>query len=670
MTAEGESVSAPTDTTYHLSCYISPPDRLSVLAPRHDQNIALWRSRGSQFELVRIWEFERISGQKHHYWPLFTVDRYEGVMAKLLATEGLSLDDVSSSWGTPGLPHFAEIELPAGTDDFPVHSLAHLYGGLLLDNEVFQNQTIIGMAIDGRPDFGLDRTEKKYWYVGCTSRKGVVNFAPVESPAPIYDAASSVFSSEPGTLMALASACLTEMVFDTDAAVKSLDLFGGRRIPLVDTMPFVQSVTREAESQLSTMELDGRFTVEEHLRSAVMKVIQEACELIVVRNIDRLLASEGVDPREAYLSLSGGFALNCPTNSFLLRHYGFKGLLTPPCANDSGQSLGLGLLGLLGTGHRPDGDARLKTPYHGSPLTDVETALQQFDGFVEDVQPFTGDQFVEDICRGPLVWAEGAAEIGPRALGHRSILADPRSPRSKSLLNEWKMRQWWRPVAPIVLEEHTGEWFEEPWSSPYMLQTAYVHKSKRHLVPAILHLDDSARHQTLAFDTNPLLHQAIEAFRVATGIPMLCNTSLNEKAEPIVDTAAQALSFALRKGVGVAYVGGRRVQLRADTGDEGSAAARRHPRRQDLFAGQEHERDLIWNSWLDQGYSTTAMVLMSRSPELQDQALAPPALVNQLADLGIARDGSGTLALAGAKHSRMFGPTSSFDPDSQEGATF
>jgi len=670
VTAEGESVSAPTDTTYHLSCYISPPDRLSVLAPRHDQNIALWRSRGSQFELVRIWEFERISGQKHHYWPLFTVDRYEGVMAKLLATEGLSLDDVSSSWGTPGLPHFAEIELPAGTDDFPVHSLAHLYGGLLLDNEVFQNQTIIGMAIDGRPDFGLDLTEKKYWYVGCTSRKGVVNFAPVESPAPIYDAASSVFSSEPGTLMALASACLTEMVFDTDAAVKSLDLFGGRRIPLVDTMPFVQSVTREAESQLSTMELDGRFTVEEHLRSAVMKVIQEACELIVVRNIDRLLASEGVDPREAYLSLSGGFALNCPTNSFLLRHYGFKGLLTPPCANDSGQSLGLGLLGLLGTGHRPDGDARLKTPYHGSPLTDVETALQQFDGFVEDVQPFTGDQFVEDICRGPLVWAEGAAEIGPRALGHRSILADPRSPRSKSLLNEWKMRQWWRPVAPIVLEEHTGEWFEEPWSSPYMLQTAYVHKSKRHLVPAILHLDDSARHQTLAFDTNPLLHQAIEAFRVATGIPMLCNTSLNEKAEPIVDTAAQALSFALRKGVGVAYVGGRRVQLRADTGDEGSAAARRHPRRQDLFAGQEHERDLIWNSWLDQGYSTTAMVLMSRSPELQDQALAPPALVNQLADLGIARDGSGTLALAGAKHSRMFGPTSSFDPDSQEGATF
>ncbi len=670
MTADGKSVSAPSDTTYHLSCYISPPNRLSVLAPRHDQNIALWRCRGSRFELVRIWELERISGQKHHYWPVFTVDRYERVIAELLATEGLSLDDVSSSWGTPGLPHFAEIALPAGTDAFPVHNLAHLYSGLLLDNEIFQNHTIIGMAIDGRPDFGLDRTEKKYWYAGCTSRKGVVRFAPVESPAPIYDAASSVFSSEPGTLMALASACPTKMAFDTDAAVKSLELFGGRRIPLVETLPFLQSVTREAESQLSTMELDGRFTVVEHLRSAVMKVVQKACELIMVRNIDRVLASEGVDPREAYLSLSGGFALNCPTNSFLLRRYGFKGLLTPPCANDSGQSFGLGLLGLLGTGHRPDGDGRLKTPYHGSELTDVEAALQQFNGFVENVRPFTGDQFVEDICREPLVWADGAAEIGPRALGHRSILADPRSPRSKSLLNEWKRRQWWRPVAPIVLEEHTGEWFEEPWPSPYMLQTAYVHESKRHLVPAILHLDDSARHQTLAFETNPLLHQAIEAFRVATGIPMVCNTSLNEKAEPIVDTAAQALSFALRKGIAVAYVGGHRIQLRADTGSEGPTAARRHARRQELFAGQEHQRDLIWNAWLDKGYSTTAMVLVSRSPELQDQALAPPALVNQLADLAIARDGSGTLALAGAKYSRMFGPTSSFDPDSQEGATF
>jgi carbamoyltransferase len=663
-------VTARPEMKYFLSCYLSSPNSLSVIAPRHDQNIALWRTSGSRVELVRVWELERISGQKHHYWPLFAVDRYNRVLAELLATEGLSLGDVSSSWGTPGLPGHSEIRLPVGTEDFPVHSLAHLYSGLLLDSELFRSQTIVGIAVDGRPDFGLDQEGKKYWYAGCISNKGDVSYVPVESPAPIYDAATSEFGSEPGTLMALASACPTEIAFDTEGAMQKLELYGGRRVPLVDTLVFLGAVIRSAESQLSSLELDSRFTAQEHLQSAVMKVVQTACEIVMVRNMDRLLNLGAVDPSEAYLSLSGGFALNCPTNSFLLHRYGFKGLLIPPCANDSGQALGLGLLALHGTGHLPDGDFRLETPYHGSELTDVESALKQFDGLVEDVQPFTDTQFVEDICRGPLVWADGAAEIGPRALGHRSILADPRSPRSKDQLNAWKNRQWWRPVAPIVLEEHTGEWFEEPESSPYMLQTAYVRECKRELVPAILHLDNSARHQTLTSDTNPLLHQAIEAFRLRTGIPMLCNTSLNEKGEPIVDTAAQALSFAARKNVAIAYIAGLRVQLRTDACSQGPTASHRHARQHELFADQEQERDIIWDSWLRSGYSTTAMVLMSRSPELRDQEVATPEMVNQLADVATARDESGTLALAAAKHARMFGPTAIFDPDSQEGANF
>ncbi|MER5950473.1 carbamoyltransferase C-terminal domain-containing protein [Streptomyces sp. NPDC001904] len=658
------------DATYFLSSYISPPDSLSVIAPRHDQNIALWCSRDSQVELVRVWELERISGQKHHFWPLFTVDRYNRVLSELLATEGLTLEDVSTSWGTPGLPHHTEIQLPADSEEFPVHSLAHLYSGLLLDSEVFRNETIIGLALDGRPDFGLDQTSKKYWYTGCVSDKGNVNFAPVESPAPIYDAASTEFSKEPGTLMALASACPTEIAFDTEAAVQDLQLFGGRRVPLVDTLPFVQGIVREAESQLRSRELDSRFTEQEHLQSAVMKVVQTACELVMVRNVDQLLASGGVDPRQAYLSLSGGFALNCPTNSFLLRRYGFKGLLIPPSANDTGQALGIGLLGFVGTGQLPAADFCLKSPYYGSEATDIEAALKHFDDFIDDVQDFTEAQFVEDVSRGPLVWVDGAAEIGPRALGHRSILADPRSSQSKDLLNDWKSRQWWRPVAPIVLEEHSGEWFEDPWPSPYMLETAYVREDKRDLVPAILHLDNSARRQTLTSETNPLLHRAIEAFRQSTGIPMLCNTSLNDKGEPIVDTAAQALNFAIRKGASVAYISGRRVQLRPDAQSPRSAPTERHPRREDLFAGQEQDRDKIWESWLESGYSTTAMVLMSRSPELRDQQLAKPSVVNQLADVATARDESGTLALAGDKHSRMFGPSAVFDPASQEGAAF
>lgn len=668
--AEGEIVTVRSDARYFLSSYISSPSSMSVIATRHDQNIALWRVCGSRIELVRVWELERISGQKHHYWPLFTVDRYSQVLAELLGTEGLTLDDVTASWGTPGLPHYADLPLPAGSQNFPVHSLSHLYSGLLMDSEIFREQTIVGIAVDGRPDFGLDQASKKYWYAGCVAHKGDVTFAAVESPAPIYDAAEAEFGKEPGTLMALASACPTQIVFDTEAAVDELQLFGGRRIPLLDTLPFVQDVISAAEAQLAALELDSSFSAQEHLQSAVMKVVQSACELVMVRNVDRLLTLGSVNPREAYLSLSGGFALNCPTNSFLLRRYGFKGLLTPPSANDSGQALGLGLLGLIGAGELPVGDFRLATPYHGSPISDVEAALQYYQAFIEDVREFSPAEFVEDICRGPLVWADGAAEIGPRALGHRSILADPRSPQSKDQLNKWKGRQWWRPVAPIVLEEHTGEWFENSRPSPYMLQTVDVRESKRNLVPAVVHLDGSARHQTLTREADSLLYQAVEAFRESTGIPMLCNTSLNDKGEPIADTAAQALNFAIRKGAAVAYIAGRRVQLRANGKTEGSIPARRHARREDLFAGQEKERDEIWQSWLDSGYSTTAMVLMSRSPEFRDQDLATPNMVNQLAEVANSRDASGTLAQAAAKHARMFGPTAVFDPASQEGATF
>lgn len=663
-------MTAVTDAKYFLSSYTSPPGALSVLAPRHDHNMALWRRQGSRVDLVRVWEMERLSGQKHHYWPIFTEARYERVLSEVLAAEGVTIHDIAMSWGTPRLPKHTEIRLPSGAEGYPIHSLAHLYGGLLMDTKMFHEETIIGLAVDGRPDFGLDQEGRAYWYAGCVSRQGTVTHFPIESPGPIYDAASSEFGSEPGTLMALATATPTAIEFDVDASIEGLLLYGGHRIPLVDTLPFLAEIVRAAEEQLVFSELDQRFTPREHLQSAVMKIVQVACEKVMIRNIDRLLAEAGVDPRDAYLSLSGGFALNCPTNSFLLEHFGFRGLIIPPNANDSGQALGLGLLGLLGEGEMSDAVFRLGTAYHGAPISDLDRARELFAGVIETVEPFSEARFVDDICRGPIVWADGEAEIGPRALGHRSILADPRTAASKDLLNGYKNRQWWRPVAPIVLEEHTGEWFEEPWPSPYMLQTAHVLDSKRDEVPAILHLDGSARHQTLNIDTDPLLYRAIEAFREKTGVPMICNTSLNEGGEPIVDTAEQALSLAARKGIPVAYIAGHRIALCPEAQAEGPTRARRHTRRADLFAGQEADRDAIWNDWLDQGYSTTALVLMSRSPELRDQDLATPEMVTQLADVAIQRDESGTLKIADDKYVRMFGPTSRFDSDAQEGSTF
>jgi hypothetical protein len=645
---------SPVPTQYFLSCYLNPPGDDSVLIPRHDQNVALWRRTPHRVELVRLWEFERHSGQKHHYWPLFSAPRAEEFLNALLAEEGLTLADVEAVWGTPGLPSTVEICWPAGSEAFPAHSLGHLFSGLLMDTEIFKHGTIVGVAVDGGPDFMMDSRGKRYWYAGCVARRGRVTFAPVESPAPLYAAGKALFGSEPGTLMALASASTTEIEFDVHEAVERLRLYGGRIQPLTVAIPFVQSVVDEAKRQLEGTSLDRRFTPDEHLQSAVMKVVQRACELIMMRNLDRLCELDGgVDPTDAYLSVSGGFALNCPANSALLDRFGFKGLLTPPCANDSGQSLGIGLLGMLGSGSFDGRKFRLGTPYYGSANLRVEEALAEFTDFVEDVSDFSPNQFVVDVTDAPLAWVDGASEIGPRALGHRSLLGDPRTHKTKDLLNEYKQRQWWRPVAPIVLAEYANEWFDRERPSPYMLETADVRIGVRSTIPAILHLDNSARHQTLTRATNERLYAAIDAFRRETGVPVLCNTSLNDKGEPIVNTAAEALNFCVRKGIQIAYVEGTRFALRIDPG-----AAPHGPRRRavDHFAGQEAERDAIWQRWLDRGLTPSGLFLLTRSPDLRHGIAAGRTTARRVNELaGYLASNDPAFTLGAERYADMYG---------------
>ncbi|MEU4744227.1 carbamoyltransferase C-terminal domain-containing protein [Actinosynnema sp. NPDC023658] len=607
-------------TEYVLSCYLTPPGPLAVLQPRHDQNISLWRRTATDVELVRLWELERFSGQKHHYWPLYTPQRAEAVLTELLAGEGLTLADIGTTWGTPGLPAARDVPIPPGAEEYAVHSLAHLFSGLLMDSDVFANGTIVAMAVDAAPDFVLEHDTKPYWYAGAVSQRGRVTYAPVESPAPLYSAAEQLFGKEPGTLMALASASTNTIAFDVDR-VTGLDLRGGRVHPVSEAVPFVASIVEAARDQLAHQEPDPDFTEEENLQSAVMKVVQEACELIAARNVRRLCDLAGVDPTTAHLSMSGGYALNCPTNTALLDRFGFRGLLTPPCANDSGQSYGLGLLGFYATGAFDAGASgparhRLGTAYHGVPVTDLDEALAEFAPWIEDVSDFSPDRFVVDVTKAPLAWVDGEAEIGPRALCHRSLLGDPRSMKTKQLLNEHKQRQWWRPVAPVVLAEHAGEWFAAARPSPFMLEAVAVRPEVRDRVPAILHLDGTARHQTVTAADNPLLERALRAFHDATGVPVLCNTSLNDRGEPIADTAAEALTFCLRKGIGVAYVLGRRIALRPDPD-----AAARPPRirRERLFADQEADRDAAWNKWARAGYTDGAMYLMTQMPQLRTE---------------------------------------------------
>ncbi len=617
---------------HYLSCYLTPPGPVSVLLPRHDQNLCLWRRSAAGVELLRMWEVERFSGQKHHIWPLYSPERAEAVLTDLLAEEGLGIEDVTAVWGTPGPPRSAHVDLPRGAGDFAAHTLAHLFSGLLMDSRLFKSETIVAMAVDAAPDFVLETESKPYWYAGCVSVRGELTFLPVRSPAPLYSAAEQLFGREPGTLMALATACRAEVDFDADPALPDLDLRGGRVHPVSEAVPFVSSIVRRARAALDGGSPDPDFTPEENLQSAVMKVVQRCCDAIATDNVERLLRHAGVDASTAYLSTSGGFALNCPTNSALIERFGFRGLLTPPCANDSGQAYGLGLLALHGMGAFDDADHVLGSAYHGPPVRDLAAALAEFAPWVEEVSDFDPARFVLDVERGPLAWVDGNAEIGPRALCHRSLLGDPRTPKTKQALNECKQRQWWRPVAPVVLAEHAGEWFAHGRPSPYMLETVAVRPEVRDRVPAILHLDGSARHQTLTAAVNPLLHRALSAFHAETGVPILCNTSLNDRGEPVVGTAAEALTLCVRKGIAVAYVCGARVALRVDPVPAVAAPGGPRRRRQAWFEGQEERRDDYWEYWVGVGYTVEALYLLTQMPELRDAGeLADPEDVNDLA---------------------------------------
>ncbi|MEU3063389.1 carbamoyltransferase C-terminal domain-containing protein [Streptomyces subrutilus] len=628
-----------TDVSYILSTYLTPPGERAVISPRHDHNVSLWRRTPDRVELVRHWELERISGQKHHSWPLYTPERTEAFLTTLLAAEGLTLDDITVSWGTPGLPAHAPLPMPAGAEGLPVHSLAHLFSGIMMDTRLFKDENIIAMAVDAAPDLVLEDALPPAYYAGCVSVKGNIVFAPVESPAPLYHAADRVLGKEPGTLMALASACGTAIDFDARAAVEDVTFLGGHVQPWAAAFGLVRTVLAEAERQLGGQDgADPRFTTQENLHSAVMKVVQECCELIAVRTIEKLCELGGVRPQDCYLSVSGGFALNVQTNTRVLDWFGFRGLLTPPCANDSGVALGLGLLGLHGTGAFDHADLHIPTAYQGRELTDTDTALAAFAPFIEETGPFDPERFAEDLADDVVVWADGAAEMGPRALGHRSLLGDPRSEKVKDLLNDYKQRQWWRPVAPIVLAEHAHAWFEQDRPSPYMLEAARVREDVTERVPAVLHLDGTARHQTLTARDNPLLHRAIDAFRAATGVPIVCNTSLNDKGEPIADTAAEALNFAVRKGIRIAYLDGRRIVLRQDV-PAAQRPAGPHPRATALFAGQEADRDAIWQAWLDRGHTEAGLLLLTGTPQLlADPVTWTPNRVRLLAERIAAKD--------------------------------
>jgi carbamoyltransferase len=238
--------------------------------------------------------------------------------------------------------------------------------------------------------------------------------------------------------------------------------------------------------------------------------------------------------------MAGGVALNCVANSRIWREGPFDEVWVQPAAGDSGTALGAALrvASELGDPVRPMAGADLGRSWTDDELArwldTAKIAYERPDDVAEAIAAVLADD-------GVVAWFQGASEFGPRALGHRSLLADPRRADNIERLNDVKGREQFRPVAPMVLEERAADLFDGPLPSPYMLFTHRVRPEWLDRIPAVVHVDGTARIQTVSAERNPLMARTLQAFERRTGVPVVVNTSLNTAGRPMVDDPRDAL---------------------------------------------------------------------------------------------------------------------------------
>jgi carbamoyltransferase len=319
---------------------------------------------------------------------------------------------------------------------------------------------------------------------------------------------------------------------------------------------------REPETKLTQREMD------------LARSVQEVCEEVMLRMARTVHRETG----SKNLCMAGGVALNCVGNGRILREGPFENIWIQPAAGDAGGSLGVAQL----IWHRHLDQPRRVTPGKdsmkgaylgpGFPDADIEAALKELGAVYERLDREILNRRVASLMAdGKIVgWFNGRMEFGPRALGHRSILGDARNPRMQAQMNlKIKFREGFRPFAPSVLRERVSEYFELDTDSPYMLLVAPVKKERqlpitdeastlwgieqlnvpRSDIPAVTHIDYSARVQTVSPETSPEYYGLIKAFEELTGCGVVVNTSFNVRGEPIVCTPEEAYRCFMRTDI-------------------------------------------------------------------------------------------------------------------------
>jgi carbamoyltransferase len=282
--------------------------------------------------------------------------------------------------------------------------------------------------------------------------------------------------------------------------------------------------------------------------------VQKVCEEVVLKMVRYIHKETGL----TNLCMAGGVALNCVANGRIIRETPMKNLFVQPAAGDAGGAVGVAHWIYNTLEKQPRGPAWTDA-YLGPEYKDPEI-LEYLNGRKVPFKTYNDRELVQQTAKilseGNVVgWFQGRMEFGPRALGGRSILADPRDAKMRDTLNmKIKFREGFRPFAPSVLADKNAEWFEIECDSPYMLLVAQVRPDKR-VIPSVTHVDGSARIQSVTRESSPLYYGVIEEFGKLTGVPLVINTSFNVRSEPIVCTPHDAYLCFMRTNMDYLVLG-------------------------------------------------------------------------------------------------------------------
>ncbi|MBO4622327.1 MAG: hypothetical protein J5691_00435 [Bacilli bacterium] len=537
---------------------MAEPYILSINEGIHEASVTLLKG----IELRVFVEQERHSRYRHHIDGVVTSD----VIYKVLETEDITPEQIEyfcycnltdfqdiSVGSNTGLLTLKQI---VGAREFDTRWTNVKFAAINRSNHHEQHcaasfyasgfDSALGLVVDGSGDMDDSITLFK-----CSKKDGIIElkkYARKYSLGDLYSEASKAMelgNNAEGKLMGLAS------YYKSDWDYSNFDK---------------ETKEMKHENLFSWYLTQHPYPFESRLKDPI-HYIRAAGEVQALFNNTLLDLTEylkSFDPNEENLVIAGGCMLNCSANAEIEKQGLFKHIYCFPATNDAGISLGAAYLNAAKLIENLE-TKRIEHVYLGVNYPRSKTPLRLREINTNLLKDYNIQEVVDDLVENCVIaWYQGRSEAGPRALGHRTLLASPQNRVTLDFINkEIKGREAFRPLAPIVLDKYYLDIFEDPNPenlSPFMLKNVVIKKEWRHKIPAVCHIDNTARPQYLKREVNPELYDLIEAFYERTGIPMLINTSLNGKGEPIVETFADLMRFLEYHGeVIYAIVNGKKI---------------------------------------------------------------------------------------------------------------